>query len=441
MSQEKYIAAIEIASSKIIGAVGRTTGNGQLDVIAVEQQKGIESVRYGIIQNIDETTTRIIRVINQLEKNPALQGRKIVSFYVGISGRSLRSVPTEVSLNLPEDTVVTDEIISRLTRDAQNAAIDSTLEVVDAVPRIYTVGKTETLSPRGVAGDHIKGIYDLIVCRPEMQRNIRRVIDDKLGIDIKKFVVSPLASAHMILTSEEKRLGCMLVDMGAETTSVCIYKGGYLRYFATLPLGGRNITRDLTTLNILEERAEDIKLTSGNALPRESASNLNLNGIKYSEVNNRIVARSEEIVANIVEQIEYAELKESDLPGGIILIGGGSNLSGMPELISNQSGLNTRMGHLPSYVRMVDNRIPGSKASEVISVLYTAAALPDNDCLEDTTVDELPPTGDPNKPEVKVDKGGDTPRPPKKRNPFIEKVQRTISGLFRPAVDDSDELE
>lgn len=439
MSQERYIAAIEIASSKIIGTVGRTTGNGQLDVIAIEQEKGVESVRYGIIQNLDETAVRVTRIIDRLERNAAIQPRAISSLFVGISGRSLRSVPTEVSLNLPDDTVVTDDILDRLKREALSAAVDNSLEVVDAVPRIYTVGKTETLSPRGMAGDRIKGIFDLIVCRPEMQRNIRRVINDKLEIDINGFVVTALASAHLILTSEEKRLGCMLVDMGAETTSVCIFKGGYLRYYATLPLGGRNITRDITTLNFLEERAEDIKLTSGNALPREAASNLNLNGVKMSEVSNIIVARSEEIVANIVEQIEYAGLKESDLPGGIILIGGGCNLAGMPELISNQSGLTTRTGQLPGYVHIADKRMPGAKAAEVVSILYAGATLSDADCLEYPEPEELPATGNPNaKPAPEAPQQEKTL---KKRSKFISAVQRRISQIFSTPEDDSDELE
>ena len=82
----------------------------------------------------------------------------------------------------------------------------------------------------------------------------------------------------------------MLVDMGAETTTVTIYRKGCLRYFATLPFGGRNITRDITSLNVLEENAEDIKITSGNAIPRDTASSLNLNGVKLSEVSNLIVA-------------------------------------------------------------------------------------------------------------------------------------------------------
>ena len=69
MNKDPYIAAIEISSAKIIGAIGKTRGNGDLDIIALEQEKCVESVRYGIIQNLDETSTRIARIINKLERS------------------------------------------------------------------------------------------------------------------------------------------------------------------------------------------------------------------------------------------------------------------------------------------------------------------------------------------------------------------------------------
>lgn len=67
MSEERYIAAIEISSSKIIAAVGRTYGEGQLEVLAVEQEKEVDAVRYGVIQNLEETSVRVARIIDRLE--------------------------------------------------------------------------------------------------------------------------------------------------------------------------------------------------------------------------------------------------------------------------------------------------------------------------------------------------------------------------------------
>ena len=92
MSQEKYIAAIEICSSKIIGAVGRANAQGKLDVIAVEQEPIVECVYHGIIHNVEETASTIASIISRLEARAGVAPRKIQRLYVGLSGRSLRNI-------------------------------------------------------------------------------------------------------------------------------------------------------------------------------------------------------------------------------------------------------------------------------------------------------------------------------------------------------------
>ncbi len=172
------------------------------------------------------------------------------------------------------------------------------------------------------------------------------------------------------------------VDIGAETSTISIYRYGHLQFFATLPLGGRNITRDLTSLNMLEQRAEEIKRTSGNAIASENPPQLNLNGLKLSDVSNIIVARSEEIVTNIIETISHAGLKGERPSRRHSLHRRGSKLNGMLELIANKSNLPVRRGQLPSYVRLEDMRTSSADSIQVASILYEGATLNDAECLE-----------------------------------------------------------
>lgn len=440
MSEERYVAAIEISSSKIVAVVGKLRPGGQLDILATEQEKGVESVRYGVIKNLEETALRIDRILRRLEQKPSVSPRKISGLYVGLSGQSLRSIPTRVSINLPEDTEITEEILTRLSQQARSTAIDSSLEVVDAVPRSFLVGRIETVSPKGAVGNGISAEYDLVVCRPEIKRNLIRAVQDKLHVEIKGIVVTALSTGQLILSAEEKRLGCMLVDMGGETTTVTIYKNGHLVYFATLPLGGRNITRDLTSLNLLEERAEEIKITNGNAIPRDTVSTHNYNGVRDVDVSNIIVARAEEIVINILKQIKYADLKDNDLPGGIVVIGGASKLNGMIDLLSNKSGLNVRRGALPQYVRLEDTKISSNEIIEVASVLYAGATAKEEECLEFPVKEDVPVTGRPHEPEPEPETKTD-PAPGPKGPGFGGKLSKWISGMFGGTEDDSDPLD
>ncbi|MBP3299482.1 MAG: cell division protein FtsA [Muribaculaceae bacterium] len=390
MSQEKYIAAIEICSSKIIGAVGRVDAGGKLKVIAIEQEATVECVYHGVIQNVEETANRIAAVISRLEQRPAVAPRKIKSLYVGLAGRSLRNITREIARNLPEDTDITEELLESMRDEAMRANIDSSLEIIDAVPGRYLVNKIETKSPVGTAGSSLQATYQLLVARPQLQKHLRRVISDKVGLDIASIVITPLAVGKLILSADERRLGCMLVDLGAETTTVSIYRGGSLVYLAVLPIGSRNITLDITTLNMLEKDAEDMKTTIGNAIASDNISNLNINGVRQSDVSNLVVARAEEIVANILEQINYAGLDDSQLPGGIITIGGGFNLNRMDELLRRQSELNVRRGSLPSDVILEDIKAPSYETIEVISILSAGRAQDAPACLEIPHKETLP---------------------------------------------------
>ena len=442
---ERYIAAVEVSSSKIAVAIGKTKGTGNLEIVAVEHETtGEGCVRYGIIQNLEETSMIVSRLFSRLEQRASITPRKIKGVIVGLGGRSLRNVTKEVDLSLPEDTEISEEILERLRDQAMHSAIDNTLEVVDAVPRIYRVGNSETTSPKGMIGNRISAVYDLIVCRSELKRNIRRTITDKLNIEVDGFVITAMATGHLILTPEEKRLGCMLVDLGAETTTVTIYQKGALHYFATLPMGGKNISRDIASLGVVDNKAEEIKITSGNAIADNNVPALNINGLKLSDISNLVVARSEEIVANIIEQLEYAGLKETNLQGGIVMIGGGSRLKGMRELLEQQSDLPVRRGTLPDYVKIEDAKAHGVEIAEIASVLYAGATLSDKESLAMPEKQALPVNGvldfgsdDPDEPEKEKEKA---PQAKSKFKIGMEKLGDRISKMFSSPDDDSELL-
>jgi cell division protein FtsA len=373
--------------------VGLTDGH-KLNVLAVEQTKGIECVRFGIIQNPEETANRISDILDKLESRPEIHPRRINALYVGIGGRSMRSITSETEINLPEESEITTAILDELKQNALRKAIDSSLEVVDALPRYYKVDSTVTHTPIGRIGNKINATFDLIVCRPALQKNIGRTLIEKLDIEIPNMIVTPLAVSHVAVSDNEKKLGCMLVDMGAETTTVIIFKDGNMHYYATLPLGSRNITRDLTSLNILEDRADEIKKISGNAIAPDTESSIEIDGIRQSDISHLVVARAEEIAANICQQIEYAGLTSKDLPAGIIAIGGGFQLKGMPELTANQCNLKIRTGKIPPYINIEDTRANSYDIIQLSSVLYVGATMSDTECLEKVVEEELPATGD-----------------------------------------------
>ncbi|MDE6629652.1 MAG: cell division protein FtsA [Muribaculaceae bacterium] len=392
--QGRYIVAFEIGSSKIRGAVGLAKPGGVVDIIAVEEEKLTDKVRYGCIQNM-EVSNALSLVTERLQAYPQVAPREITGAYIGLGGRTLWSSSAEVSLDLGEETEITPPIINDLCHQAE-ATVESDRDVVDVVPVRFTVDNKTQNNPIGTFGKQVGARMTVLSCAPQLKKMLRRVVEERLGLDIRDYVTRPLAEADMTLTDDERRLGCMFVDFGAETVTTAIYKNGTPAYVATLPIGSRNITLDLTHLNWLEERAEETKIAVGNALAADSArlgAAASADGIDTTEVNNYIHARADEIIANIIAQIDYAGFRAEDLHDGIIIVGGGARLRGFNELLAQQSKMKVRMGTLPSTVRLTDGSVSGSGSLDVISILYAAARMNPQECLSDLPEEETTATG------------------------------------------------
>lgn len=378
--EQRYIVAFEIGSSKIRGAIGIADNIGVVDVIAVEEEKLLDKVRYGCIQNVDVSNTLAV-VAERLQAYPRVEPRKITGAYVALGGRTLISRVEDVTLMLPAETEITGPIINELRQQAA-ATVGSDRDVVEVVPVRFTVDNKAQPNPVGSYGRALGARMTVLSCAPKIKRMLRRVITERLGFSINGYVVRPLAEAAITLTDDERRLGCMFVDFGAETVSVAIYKNGAPVYVATIPIGSRNITIDLTALNQIEERAEEIKKVNGNAMPQDSIRRKPVaDGIDYTEVNNYVHSRADEIVANIRAQIEYAGLRDTDLPGGIVIVGGGARLRGFNELLSQQTNLKVRQGAPSASVRITDGSVDRAEMVDVISILVAAAGMPASECL------------------------------------------------------------
>lgn len=369
------IVALEIGSSKICGAVGTVNAEGILTVKIVEEEPLVDSVRYGQPRNIKVASTSIQRILRKIQNR--LEGRKILNAYVGIGGRSLGSIATQVERNLPPETEVTPELLNRLNIEAKNSA-NTDKDILKVEPKAFFIDNVRIdKDPVGMYCSDIRMDANLIVCRKQLKRNVDLLVKETVGLGVAGYVTRPIAEAELVLTPDEKRLGCMLVDFGAETTTVAIYKQGRLQYLSTLPMGSRNITRDITTLNYVEEEAENIKITRGNAsYTRETGDSVSL-----PEITHLVVHRTSEIIANIKAQIKYASLTAQELPGGIVIVGRGAKLPGFSEKVAGETALKVRIGTANSpMVRIGDSRIP-SDSVDIISILLAGSADP-VECIE-----------------------------------------------------------
>ena len=264
MATTEFIAAIELGSSKITGVAGRKNSDGSMQILAYAQEDSSTFIRKGVIFNLDKTAQSLTSIINRLEgelKN------SIAKVYVGIGGQSLRTVRNVVSRDLEEEAIISEELVNAI--GDENVAIPVVdMDILDVAPQEYKVGNNLQANPVGLVGSHIEGRFLNIVARSSVRKNLEHCFQ-QAKIDIADQLIAPLVTANAVLTESERRSGCALIDFGADTTTISVYKNNILRFLTVLPLGGNSITRDITTLQMEEEEAERLKKAYGDAFYEE----------------------------------------------------------------------------------------------------------------------------------------------------------------------------
>ena len=337
MAAKEFIVAIELGSSKVTGIAGQKNLDGSIQILAVVKEESSAFIRKGVVYNIDKTAQCLTSIIKKLETQLKTEIRQV---YVGIGGQSIRSVRNVIGKDLPNESIVTQDMVIELM-DANRNMTYPDQEILDAAVQEYKVGSQFQIDPVGIQATRLEGNFLNILERKAFYKNLNKCFETA-GINVAEMYLAPLALADSVLTEAEKRSGCALVDLGADTTTVSVYSKNILRHLAVIPLGSNNITKDIATLQMEESDAERMKLKYAAAYTDNNDID---NDLKYSidperQIESRkfieiVEGRLEEIIENVWYQIP-SEFYDK-LLGGIILTGGGSNLKNIEKAFNNHT--------------------------------------------------------------------------------------------------------
>ncbi len=328
-SDKDFIVAIELASSKIKGVAGQKK-DGTMRILAYAEDDTAGCIKRGAVYNIEKTYQSVNNIIKKLEST---LNTKISRAYVGIGGQSMRSYKSIIKRNLLTQSFISNELIDAISQESQEIPY-SEYEVMDNFPQEFIVDSNSISdTPVGVMGTNVEGEFLNIIAKTKLRTNVETVFANA-NMEIAEQLIAPLQLANNVLTDAEKRSGCALVDLGADTTTLVVYKNNIVRYLVTIPLGSNNINKDLATLSIDEAETEAIKLKYGDAcqdLDRsedaEAQTYTTTDGrtFEVSLLKNVIEARMGEIIANVNNQIINSDYS-GKLLAGLVITGGGSNM-------------------------------------------------------------------------------------------------------------------
>lgn len=369
-----YIVAIDLGTSHITGIVGEKYADGTFDIVAYETESTDSCIQRGIIYNRDNTAGRVRLLLKKLESH--LKGDYIDKVYVGVGGQSLYTIDHIETKEITEGAAVTQEDVDTLKKQCEAYKPDLK-DVLAIAPAVYYLDGRKDSHPVGVPCKRFEARYKLVVGRTSIRRDMEISIHELAEKEIAGILVSPLALADAMLSTEEKELGCALVDFGAGVTSVSVYKNGDLHHLSVIPLGGKLITSDITSLQLTETEAEKLKIEYGSATADKETEEEMIRveqdesnrEVSLKSLNTIIEGRTREIVENVYARInDVIEIKS--LGSGIVIAGGASELKNLPELIKDRFKVKVRHSAIRGgLVRGADDMLGNPQFMMAISLM------------------------------------------------------------------------
>lgn len=212
----------------------------------------------------------------------------------------------------------------------------------------------------------------VVICVPSGVTEVeKRAVEEatlQAGAKEAYLIEEPMAAAIGANLPVEEPTGSMIVDIGGGTSEVAVISLGGIVTSKSLRIAGDEFDESIVhyvkkeySLMIGERTAELIKMTIGNAYPKPKEEYMEIRGrdlitglpknisISSSEINEAL----REPINSIVDAIKYTlektppELASDIMDKGIMLAGGGALLSGLDQLIKEETGMPVMVAETP----------------------------------------------------------------------------------------------
>lgn len=349
------IVGLEIGTSKVCAVVGEVNASGALNIIGLGQARS-RGVRKGEISDSSAVAEDVRNAIVEAEQ---MADAEIRSVYLGVTGGHIRGFTNRgVHPVVSSDREITREDVEDVIKNAKAINLPAENHVLHAVRQHFLVdGQDGIVDPVGMLGARVEVDMHVIHGNFNRLQNPIRVVKG-LQLEVEAIVFNGLASALALLSSEEKEMGALVIDLGSGTTEYVVYSGGIIKHTGVLAIGGDHVSNDLAYgLKVPLGRAEDLKLQNGSAFVAEADKGQAITsqdelGLPLKTVNlehlRRIMSlRLEEIFQLIEEELISAGLLNY-LRAGVLICGGGARIPGIQRLAESVFQLPASLGKTTS---------------------------------------------------------------------------------------------
>jgi cell division protein FtsA len=374
-TEDKYIVALDIGTSKVCALVGEINDRGQVEVIG-KGTSPMKGTRRGNIINLDQAIEAVKKAVDEAE---VMAGLQIESVYVGVSGDHIRSVNSRGVVSvMGKHKEIAREDIDRVIEASKSINIPPDLELLHVIPREFVVdGQDGIHDPQGMTATRLEANVHIVTGARTHNQNVLTCVN-KAGIAVQELVLEQLAAGEAVLTQDEREMGVLLMDIGGGTTDYAVFLEGNVIHTNVLPVGAGHFTSDISVvLRTPMEDAERIKKRYGCALaslvteddPIEVPT---VGGrapkiLSRQELTGILEPRAAEIAKLVYRDLEKVGL-EKEIRSGVVVVGGGAEMDGIVEMVEQVFDQQARKG-VPRGVGGLSDTVSGPEWAAACGLL------------------------------------------------------------------------
>ena len=331
-----YIA-FDIGSSKIAAVAANISKNGQTKINSQILQYS-EGFKSGSITNMEFAENSIVAAIYALEQE---SDKSIKEIAISLSGVGVKSYYVNHKIKLGNQPISKQDIKKLLSKALAEFKVKDQ-EVIHYFPLEFILDENQHVDdPTGMYARELSCHLHIISADSFMLMNLTKCLA-KCHVEVSDVFLSIYSSGLACLTKDEKELGSIIIDMGSNTSSFGIFLDNQLVYTGYVPIGSKDITRDIAkTFSISIAAADKLKILYGNSSAKlvknttirldefdpDNGYNAELS-ITALDLAKVIEAKVQEIFGKIKKECDRISMDHL-LAKRVIITGGGASLSGL----------------------------------------------------------------------------------------------------------------
>jgi cell division protein FtsA len=354
MAKPDIITGLDIGSGQVVAVVAKCDPDSETPEVIGAARQPCPGLKGGVVINIDETARSITRAVEAAEEMAGLVGHS-KSVLIGVRGSHLQTFNHHGAMNIARtDKEITAADRDQVVESTKAVPISPDREIVHVIPQDFILDRQSGVpNPIGMEAMLLEVDVHIVTASQSHLNNVWKAIA-RAGFEVEEPIYGLLAVGDTVVTQEEKGLGCLLVDLGGQTTGLAVYADGSVRFTKELAVGSDAISHDLShALRTSFLQAQKVKELHG-AASRALAEGSFVDGrtprrLKRTTIFDYIAPRVEEIFTLISEELQRSNYADHVAGGGVILTGGGAQLKGIAQAAEQILDLPVRMG-LPQNI-------------------------------------------------------------------------------------------